>query len=317
MSIKLVFFIISLAILICNIIVICLAPAINGLIDRNSWTNENCKDYANLYKGSIGWSGKYLVNEYKSQKDRCYQRKAMIALEYTSYNFNIIFGSFYSLIGLLLFKEKIKNEEYIRYFGLIVLISEIIGFTFIFSYLIESMLVFFSPAGNTVTTHQLRINSDGFFVETIDGKYRCIFFERDNPDSLYLRYSDYGNKYLGYHQTSIYGNKYDKCSCRLLFSFEPTDYYNECNNNLNFRSIKNDCKYIYNDQPNYLPKSSYKKLYNHWLTTIIFNFIIVFLNIVLVFLGFLLLRMPDNEHKKLNRDTNNSERTNINYLGNR
>ncbi len=80
--------------------------------------------------------------------------------------------------------------------GLIGLGGGAIGFVLTLVYVIESGLVFNDIDGSG----NLRINSDGAILEwdSSKGSYTCIFYDEDNDDSVLLRYSDYGNKYLNY-----------------------------------------------------------------------------------------------------------------------
>ena len=226
----------------------------------------------------------------------------MIGLEYIAFTFNIIFGIISLLLGIIININFFKEEKYNQYIGYIGEIIGIIGFIFTFIYFIESSLVFTSPAGNTVTEHRLRINSDGFAVEVKEGRYNCIFYEKDNPESLYLRYSDYGNKYLG-DLKEKYGNKYDNCSISILdiSKADPSDYYIECLA-LTFTDVKNDCNLLFYHQ-NDASSISYKTLYNLWLTTIILSFLISIFNIGFAALGYLLFKQS-NGYSQLNFKSN-------------
>ena len=74
--------------------------------------------------------------------------------------------------------------------------------------------------------------------------YICIFYDKDNKDSLYLKYSDYRNKYLNYKKDVAYATyeknfKYQKnkgCILedmnfnyvrRLAYYVDPYDIYEE------------------------------------------------------------------------------------------
>ena len=89
---KIIFLCFAFVISLFNVIIINYSPAINGLIDKNIWINESCQKYSNNYKYSRrSYNFKFMINEYKSQLSRCYQRKAMIGLEYIAFNFNILY----------------------------------------------------------------------------------------------------------------------------------------------------------------------------------------------------------------------------------
>lgn len=57
--------------------------------------------------------------------------------------------------------------------------------------------------------NKIRIDSDGAFRkwDSSKQKYTCIFYEKDNSDSVYLKYSDYGNSYLNYRKDIQFLNK--------------------------------------------------------------------------------------------------------------
>ena len=48
----------------------------------------------------------------------------------------------------------------------------------------------------------IKVDSESAHLKWDDSKggYVCIFYNKDKKDSVYLKYSDYGNKYLNYNK---------------------------------------------------------------------------------------------------------------------
>jgi hypothetical protein len=202
---KLIFFAIASAILLFSIIVINIAPAINGLVEGKDWSARSCKylsdGYSELKKRQVSSDDKdFKITE--KMLNLCNRRQAMVGLEYVVSNLNIIFGFICALLGFLLF---INVGNMGKYTGLIGLGVGFVGFVLTFVYVIESGLVFddidfdywdiLSP-----TSLRVRIDSDGALLEWNGNKYTCIFYKKDDIFSAYLRYSDYGKKYLSYNK---------------------------------------------------------------------------------------------------------------------
>jgi len=333
---NLIFLCISTAIIIFTVIVLNNAPIINGLVGKD-WYDESCQRYVDLHKYNkdktpAQLSG-YLVtsNEenkekwlklLKKGKNKCYRNKAMIGLEYTAFNFNIVFGFTCALLGLF---NYLKIGNIGKIIGIIGLGSGAIGFVLTFVYIIYSGYIFtqdvvnkeftnldaiYSHSSSTSPDAELKkIKANGAFAKWDDDKkgYVCIFYEKDNEDSLYLTYSDYGNKHLNYLTKNKYAeeNKYYE-----FFGCEDSSSYNNFNcksadesNNLNQqkkpyydgpstktnRAKKGDCKYLYYYDNN---ADSYKKknIYDRWVITIVFGSFIFVLDIGLAIFGFLIFK---------------------------
>ena len=130
----------------------------------------------------------------------------MTGLEYASLNINVFCGFTCAILGLLLY---LNVNNFGKITGLIGLGSGALAFVLTFVYIIESGTIFtqhvdgkdYDNFGDPYNGVEIRIDSDGAFLEWDDSKksYVCIFYKKDNPDSLYRRYSDYGNKYLNYN----------------------------------------------------------------------------------------------------------------------
>ena len=336
---KLLFFCISSALLLFSIIVVNILPPFG-----EDWFDESCrsitdkKDY--FEKKSLNDLGKItqavkdeVIDIYKREKKVCDRKKAVIPLQYTAFNLNIIFGFICAFLGFLLYFD-IKNIEIT---GIIGIGCGFIGFVITLVYIIESGLIF-----NDIDNYNnLRIDSDGANLEWTGSNYECIFYDSDNKYSLFRRYSDYGNKFLNYKKEVIYSDEdknyeYLQCSSPLS-SYSPNygpnpgySFGSSLNLNLgtindnevrqiltynelckNFKEKKlfstlttymddkgnklGDCKKLY--QFSYSDDYERKNLYDRWLTTIILSCFILLFNIGVAIFGFLIFN--SSGHAKL------------------
>ena len=154
---------------------------------------------------------------------------------------------------------------------------------------------------------QTRIDSDGALLEWKNNKYTCIFYNKNDKDSIYLRYSDYGKKYLNYHKDLHYpdddkkfmlqsttsgGCIYNSISyetCKNIDEGTYTIFSSKLKYYDNSHNPKGDCDKLYYSSSGPTDNSN-KVLYDRWLTTIIFSCFIILLNIGLAIFGFLLFR---------------------------
>ena len=227
--------------------------------------------------------------------------KAMVSLEYVAFDLNIICGGICALLGLLVV---LKVGDIDKITGLIGLGCGVVGFVLTLVYVIESGLVF-NDIENDPT---LKIDSDGAVLEWDNSKdsYVCIFYEKDNEESIYRKYSDYGNKYLSYNKDVYFweeDKKYeiDRCNIYSHGGSSPINYY-DCEgyddktrprpkrsyyDPNDFTKKLGDCNKLYYFDAN--NSSNYSKiLYDRWLTSIILSCFIFLLNIGLAIFGFLL-----------------------------
>ena len=343
---QLLFLCISLAILLFAVIVTNVAPIIKGRVGGN-WPYYSCKiysDYYDLAKKDNDYDDSKAKDKYldkiKKEKTRCDRRKAMNGLEYVVSNLNIIFGFVCAFTGFLLYQNIGNLGSDGKYIGLIGLGCGVVGFVLTLVYVIESGLVFtdvdgeiydfFKEDDHYYSPYYIRIDSDGAFLEWDSGKkrYTCIFYKEDKEDSLYRRFSDYGNKYLNYYKdikindNSDKYNKYNGCTLNLgsydlyelcyALSKEtdqeiegrnnpyPNDYVDDVlksliknikpyNKDQNDHSKTGDCEKIYYGSY-YTDNIEYKVTYDYWLTSLIFSCLIMVLYIGLALFGFLLFK---------------------------
>lgn len=323
---KLIFFCISSAILLFSIIVVNIAPIINYRLGRGGylssgapannalkgWSDNSCKlisDYYNIQKEKdITFFGTQEIKDkqledIKKKLNKCNRKQAMAGLEISVFNINIIFGTICSFLGLLLYLETINIGKKV---GLIGLGCGGIGFILTLVYAIESGLIFNDVADEN---DEPRVDSDGAILEWNSSKnrYTCIFYEKDNEDSLKLKYSDYGISYLNYRKDIFFlseeknheynGCRYTYTTFNHLWNFcvsNDEDPVNNSNQKTSYFDIndstkeKGKCNKIY-----YFTTTSTnekKILYDCWLTTIILSCFIILLSIGLAIFGFLLFK---------------------------
>ena len=334
---KLIFLCIASAVVIFTVIVVNISPAIN-VIGTGSY-DDSCKYFADMHKYAKDetYPTQEIKDKYldflKKGKAECDSRKAMIGLEYASLNINIVCGFTCALLGLLLYLNAGNNIGTIT--GLIGLASGVIAFVLTLVYIIESGIIFtqhvvkkdYQSYSNPYNNAGVRIDSDGAALEWDDSKksYVCIFYKKDNEDSLYLRYSDYGNKYLNYNSDVRFAinkknYKYIDDSYSCQYQGDPihfpgsivagaTSFYEICKMldekdiQLAYGANRNEKKPYYSsstssqkegdcDKLFYTSGSDYEKKnqYDIYVTSIVLGCFIILLDIGLAVFGFLLFK---------------------------
>ncbi len=322
---KLLYLCMAGGILIFSIIVVNIAPYINGIIENSEyWSMDSCKYYSDQYKsdkdkdattyyGSQDAKDETLDQD-KKYKNRCERKQAMAGLEYTALNINLVFGLICTLLGFFHFFNIGEIGKITSFAGIG---TGIVAFVLTFVYVIESGLVF----NDRDETTYLKLDSDGAILEWDNNKnsYVCLFYDKGNKDSVHLKYSDYNNKYLGYTKEVNFREEeknyefYDinfidlsnneGCNIDSLedisSGFVEEYFYNYCKQlqegtntfpkisyNDDSANLK-ECKKIF--YVGYEYDYEYKILYDRWLTTIIFSCVIALLDIGLAIFGFLLM----------------------------
>ena len=336
---NLIFLCIALAIFIFSVIVLNRAPTINGLIGKGryeangdatsvGWADSSCKFFSDIYneykelEQEEYWKdadNKELhLSFLKEGKSYCLRKKAMKGLEYSAFNFDVIFGFTCFILGFLLY----SGNNIGKITGLIGLASGAIGFVLTFVYIIYSGMVFnndlidkdFNTDSNYLdpdfeidpySTASIAIDSDGAFMKWKDGKYVCIFYDKDNKDKLYRKYSNYGNKYLNYHHFNEKDNsdeyyKYKGCSSIPSFTGTERDFWEHCKileesqAQITQRKMrddehndKGDCDKLYLFDATIVTDEK-KNLYDSWVLTIVLGCFIFVLDIGLAIFGLLI-----------------------------
>jgi hypothetical protein len=203
--------------------------------------------------------------------------------------------------------------------GIIGLGSGVIGFVLTLVYIIYSGIIFtqdpvdksFTNLGIEFTGVDIKIRGDGAFRKWDSSKngYVCLFYKKDKPDSLYLKYSDYGNKHLNYRTKDKYAEEeknYEFMSVNgcLGNAISPFNYA-ECKRRDESNNIgdikpkyydkststdneKGECDYLY-----YFDSGAdYEKqnIYDRWVITIVFGCFIFVLDLGLAIFGFLIFK---------------------------
>ena len=314
---KLLYFCMAGGILIFSVIVVNIAPAINNLVDSQSWSQYSCKYLADKLKitkdskvcdsSDCDYNTQdekdYAVDDAKMDKTQCERRQAMVGLEYASLNCNLVFGFICALLGFFLFFNIGDVGKIASFAGLG---AGIVGFVLTFVYVIESGLVFNSASDITDDNGYRipRLASDGSFLEWDDSKktYTCKFYKKKNHESVYLRFSNYRNKFLNYYK-DLYFNPdklKEEIGCRLdnVYGINRQNYpitYKNCKTVDEASSPYSFARKTYDGDKNcdkiyYISDTTdnqYKVIYDRWLTTIILSCFIMLLDIGLAIFGFL------------------------------
>ena len=123
-----------------------------------------------------------------------------------------MFGFSSAFLGLLYFLGVGNNLG--KIIGFIGLGAGVIGFVLTTIYAIYSGIIFNNNiVGQSFLNYFLaykeakfKIDSEGAFMKWDESKnsYVCIFYDKDNKDSLYLKYSDYRHEFLNYKKDVAY-----------------------------------------------------------------------------------------------------------------
>ena len=326
---KIIFLCISCALLIFSIIVICTGPIISGtLSDSSSWNDQNCQIYSDSHKyydDDERISDKDIreafLKHLKKGRNLCNRQKAMYGLEYSSFIIDVIIGFICALLSLLHFFGVGKDFE--KNTALIGMICGVIGFILTLIYIIYSGYIFTndgpgkrygysSSIASTSISHfstsngaLFKLDKNRAIAQWDDSKntFVCLYYEKDNQDSLYAKYKDIGKKQYNYHKDFTYtsgdNSEYDKCQYSYLSSLSGLE--SKCKNPTVYSSglrpvYGNDnkkCEYLYYHSNNYYNQFSNKYLFDKWITTIIFGCFIIALNLGLIIFGFLLFKKND------------------------
>ena len=201
--------------------------------------------------------------------------------------------------------------------GLIGLGAGVVGFVLTLVYVIESVLVFNDIETSISYSYNMRINSCGAYLKLKDDKYFCIFYKEDDQDSVYLRYSDYGNKYLNYNKDLSYpeDGKFTTSGCleNRINSWDDCKDLEKGTTSISKKTYTDasgatkDCDFLYyiigNGYYSSPPTDNSKKvIYDRWLTSLIFSCLIILLNIGLALFGFLLFGETGGSSDEANKE---------------
>ena len=321
---NLIFLCISAAVVVFTVVVLNNAPIINGYVGGD-WYEESCQKYVDYHKynkdktlSELGITQEIKdkwLDLLKEGKNKCYRNKAMVGLEYSAFNFNIVFGFTCALLGLF---NYLKIGNLGKIIGIIGLGSGVIGFVLTLVYIIYSGIIFtqdpvdksFTTLGYEFSGVDRKIRSDGAFMKWDSSKngYVCLFYKKDKPDSLYIKYSDYGNKHLNYRTKDQYAEEeknYKFIRNNGCLGSISTINYNDCkdlddsndlhdskteyfDSSLNRNNKKGDCDYLYYFDSG--ADNSKRNIYDRWVTTIVLGCFIFVLDLGLSIFGFLIFK---------------------------
>lgn len=289
---------ISLGILGFGIISLFTAPIINEINDSKTdfskWGKLNCRLYADNEEKSNNLDE---VQKNKKWKNICYRQKAMYNLEYSSLIINIVLGFVSAQLSLLLYFKIGNSIEKIT--GIFGIISGIICFILTLVYISFSTYIFHNDTAYGV------LNTNGYDDHNaIDrlfsngGSYKLQVGTSTNPNEITkiiypkeLNNEDYNRK-IKYRELGDSQYNYNK---RLYQSYgdgchgDPDPGVGDTCPQYGTVNAKN-CEYIYKNRETSVEN---KYLYDNWMTTIIFGFIIIALNIMLIIFGIILMKNTD------------------------
>ena len=285
---KTLFLIFSGVIVIFSIISICSAPIINKILpDSDDWKSHNCQYQSDILKNlEKNNADKDYIKAQKKIRNQCNREKAMYGLEYSSLILDVTLGFICTILGLLHYFDVAKPFEKVS--GIIGLATGVIGFVMTLVYICYSGYIFtndvayreYDGSGN----HILKLDGDGALAEKqSDGRYKCIYYDKDKKDAIYAKYNDLGKKQYNYEKKRYYdSSKYDECDTDI-------DLLN-CNSNEGILTLglPSSCGKVYSDStPNDFDN---KYLFDRWITTFIFSCFICACCIGLAIFGFLLFK---------------------------
>ena len=301
----LIFLGLSCGILLLTIVTICNAPIITHTIkDADEWGVQNCQYYADNHKDieddkdlDKDEKDKQLESNDK-EKHLCERTKAMYGLEYAAFILDLVFGFACTLFSLLHFFGVGKSFEKLT--GIIGLICGVIGFIFTLIYIIYSGYIFTNDNAGEI----LKLDKNREIAKWTGTKYECLFYDKDDDDSIYAKWSDLGKKQYNYHKDFSFpddNSKYNDCKnfrmiIEQLSQAGPVNYPTEldelCGNDFGSltKAQLNNCDYLFYGNGDDINGVSNKYVYDKWVTTIIFGCIIILLNIGLAVFGFLMFK---------------------------
>ena len=234
---------------------------------------------------------------YKKIINECKNKKGFHDMEYTAFIFDIVIGFVCGLLGLLhVFGV---NTGFLSKTGLIGLICGIIGFILTFVYVIMNGIVFtsygtddlYSISDDDDNGNLYKRDSDGAFAELDGSKYKCIYFDKDDPYAIYAKFSDLNLKQYNYDKDYYFNNPDEITNCYYshLYDSVTQKYYNCDEDGYIQHLITNSGKTCQKLYINPITSISNKDYFDRFLTTILLSLIVCVANIGLAIFGFLLL----------------------------
>ena len=287
----------GVAFLVFSIIVICTAPIITGVLPQSSgWNTQNCKELSDAYDiyekthKNPTESQKNSMESKKRDIHLCRRHNAMYSLEYTAAIFDVILSFICTILGLLHYFD--VGKSFAKFSGLIGLISGAICFILTLIYIIYSCYIFDNDIYKDDNDNPIiKLYSNGALYKWEDSKYKSPYDEEEYSKKPYLnldniKYKDLGKKQYNYN-SKIYNSYNDP---------DVKDEIKNCRHGIFTSSTvqmpyldgtSSKCEYIWKtgySSPGY----EHKYLFDKWITSIIFGFLILVCDIGLAIFGFLL-----------------------------
>lgn len=212
---------------------------------------------------------------------------------------DIFFSFVCCLLGFLNYYGVTKGFE--KIIGIIGLASGIICFVMTFVYVCYSGYIFTHDSPGIV-----KLDKDGLYAEWKDGKYVCKFYDSDDTDKLYAKYSDLGKRQYNYNKDDYFNSQASEAStCKCTYSGSGSSSVEDCfkvfcdpdSNNFNAGEISigtrpsydgKDCENLYIAQKSDSIDNKY--LYDRWVTSIIFGVFVIACSLGLALFGFLIFK---------------------------
>lgn len=215
----------------------------------------------------------------------------MYGLEYSSLIMDIFISFVCCLLGFLNYYEVAKGFE--KIIGIIGLASGVICFIMTLVYICYSGYIFTNDSAGIA-----KLDKDGSYAEWKDGKYKCTFYDEDDEDAVYAKYSDLGKKQYNYNKDNYFlSPTSEKLQCIIINSY--SEEINPCKSSTNGEidplvylrpqyDNNKDCDKLYYNQKN--DSIARKYFYDRWVTSIIFGVFIIVCCIGLALFGFLIFK---------------------------
>ena len=267
----LIFLILSITIVAFSVISISSGPIINkSITSSSSWAYDNCQKHADDEEKATDLNNRY---KFHREKTLCQRRKAMYGLEYASFIFDVICGFVCALLSFLRYLNVGKGTE--KNTGLVGLITGVVGFVLTFAYFVYSAYIFTNDKADG-NIKKLFPNGATYKIvgESSDQKLITSYENDKNDDSQFIKYYELGQKQYNYDSdiTKVYGT-----STKCVF-----------NSDTDSPTPNPQCEYLYDTYNSPENGIGNKYLYDKWVNTLIFSFVISVCNIGLLIFGLLL-----------------------------
>ena len=265
---KLICLLLSVVIVAFSVISLSSGPIINKTIPKSTeWAYGNCQYLSDQEEKATDLNSQYSVHR---EKTLCRRRKAMYGLEYASFIFDVICGFVCTLLFFLRYLNIGKGTD--KNTGLVGLITGVVGFVLTFLYFVYSAYIFTNDTYKDENDSGItKLFPNGASV--VAGTGAKPYQNDKDDDAEYIKYYELGQKQYNYD--TEYARLFNSGGGAASYRCYKTRY----------QSSPTPCEYGYDD-PTYEIKNKY--LYDKWVNTLIFSFVISVCNIGLIIFGLLL-----------------------------